>query len=233
MSLEQREELESNVSVVIRTRNEERWVGHTIQSVLDQIIRPEIIVVDSHSTDETIHIVQHFQQDPELNNKKSSSYTKLKIIPIDHYTPGKSINLGVQNSSNDYILVISSHCVLKNLNLEKHKQDLEKHHCVFGNQVPVWNGKKITKRYIWSHFHDEEQVNMYSEQEGRYFIHNGLAFYKKATLVETPFDEFLVGKEDRYWANDVINSGFKILYDPEMKAEHHYTINGNTWKGIG
>ena len=74
---------------------------------------------------------------------------------------------------------------------------------------------------------------MYSEQEKRYFMHNGLAFYKKATLVETPFDEHLVGKEDRYWANKVIENGAGILYDPAMKAEHHYTVNGNTWKGIG
>ena len=74
---------------------------------------------------------------------------------------------------------------------------------------------------------------MYSEMEDRYFMHNALAFYKKSTLIANPFDEHLVGKEDRYWANDVINSGLKILYDPKMAVEHHYTSDGNTWKGIG
>ena len=31
------------ISVVIRTRNEERWIGHVIQSVIDHLDKPEII----------------------------------------------------------------------------------------------------------------------------------------------------------------------------------------------
>ena len=37
----------SDVSVIIRTKNEERWIGHTIQSVIDQLEKPEIIVIDN------------------------------------------------------------------------------------------------------------------------------------------------------------------------------------------
>ena len=32
---------------------------------------------------------------------------------------------------------------------------------------------------------------------------------------------------------ELIDGGAKILYDPEMEVNHHYTDNGNTWKGIG
>ena len=46
-----------------------------------------------------------------------------------------------------------------------------------------------------------------------------------------PFDEDLSGKEDRYWANDQIEKGFKIFYDFEQEVKHHYTPNGATWKG--
>ena len=35
------------ISVVIRTRNEERWIGHVIQSVIDHLDKPEIIIVDN------------------------------------------------------------------------------------------------------------------------------------------------------------------------------------------
>ena len=228
-----RKKLDSNVSVIIRTKNEERWVGHTIQSVLDLIFKPEIIIIDNDSEDETLNIVKHFQHDPELNNGDNSSYTQIKIIKIDDYSPGKSLNLGVANSTKDYVLFISSHCVLTNLNFEKHIKDLESYICVFGNQSPIWEGKRIKKRYIWKHFIDEEVINMYSEMENRYFLHNALAFYKKQTLLNMPFDGNLVGKEERYWAKNVIEKGYKILYDPQMKGDHHYTIYGNTWKGIG
>ena len=221
------------ISVIIRTKNEQDWIGHAIQSVLDFIHKPEIIIVDNMSSDETINITKHFQKDPNLNDVNNPSYTKIKICEIKNYTPGRALNLGVQNSSNDYLLILSSHCVLKNINLEKIQNGLKKHACIFGNQIPVWKGKKIKKRYVWSHFGDEEIENMYSELEERFFMHNALAFYKKESLINNPFDEVLVSKEDRYWASDIINNKSSILYDPSFEAYHHYTKNGATWKGIG
>ena len=221
-----------SISVIIRTKNEERWIGHTIQSVIDLLKKPEIIIIDNNSTDKTLHIVKHFQHDPEVEEIKSK-YTKINIYKTDNYSPGKALNEGVNHATHDKILVISSHCVLKKFNLTKHIKSLEKHICVFGNQIPIWEGKKITKRYIWSHFSDKEVVNMYSDFENRHFLHNACALYNKNILIEKPFDENLTGKEDRYWANDRSKEGLTYLYDPEMVVEHHYTSNGNTWKGIG
>ena len=74
---------------------------------------------------------------------------------------------------------------------------------------------------------------MFSKLENRHFIHNGIAIYDKKFLIKNLFDENLAGKEDRYWANEVIKKGKSFLYDPELEANHHYTGNGNTWKGIG
>ena len=222
-----------DVSVVIRVRNEERWIGYAIQSVLDYLLKPEIVIVDNKSTDESLNIVKHFQQDPELNDKNNPQYTKINILNIDDYSPGRAINLGVKNCNNNYILVISGHCIVTKIDMEKHKIDLEKHVCIFGNQIPVWMGKKIKKRYLWSHFQKKEIVNMHSKMENRYFMHNALALYKKSTLMANPFDEHLLGKEDRYWANKSINTGSSILYDPKLEALHNYTDNGNTWKGLG
>ena len=222
-----------NISVIVRTKNEERWIGHTIQSLLEFIKQPEIIVVDDHSIDDTINIVKNFKEVPELKKRKRKSYTSVKIIDIDKYTPGKAINLGVSHCTNKYILIISSHCVLKKINSDKLKNDLKKHACIFGNQTPIWQGKKITKRYLWSHYTDSEVINMFSDQENRYYMHNALAVYKKEILDKYPFDENLMGKEDRYWANNMIEKGYSILYDPSISVDHHYTENGNTWKVIG
>ena len=60
-----------------------------------------------------------------------------------------------------------------------------------------------------------------------------LRFIKKKTVIKNPFNENLQGKEDRYWANNIIKKGKKILYEPSFSCEHQYTKNGNTWKGIG
>ena len=83
-----KENKENNISVIIRSKNEERWIGHAIQSVLDNIKSPEIIVVDNNSSDETIDIVNNFKHDNRL--KKDRFYTNVSIFNIDKYT--KSLN---------------------------------------------------------------------------------------------------------------------------------------------
>lgn len=222
----------NKISVVIRSKNEENWIGHCIQSILDHLYKPEIIVVDNNSDDETLSIVQSFKEDPMLKNN-NNKYTNIKIYSTNKYSPGRSINIGVKKSSNQNILVISAHCILKKINLDKHIKDLKKYKCIFGNQIPVWKGKKISKRYIWSHFVNKEVVNMYSQMENRHFMHNALAIYNRNFLLKNKFNENLTSKEDRYWVDMIIKKKFKYLYDPAFEVEHQYTANGNTWKGIG
>ena len=65
------------VSVVIRTKNEERWIGHTIQSVIDKLYKPEIIIVDDNSTDNTLQIVKSFVQDNSLSGDLKKNNEKL------------------------------------------------------------------------------------------------------------------------------------------------------------
>ena len=101
----------SGLSVIIRARDEERWIGHSIQSVLDFVSFPEIIIINNGSSDRTVEIAKHFQADPELVTNRA--YTDIKILDIDEYTPGSAINLGASEASNDFIMVLSSHCVLK------------------------------------------------------------------------------------------------------------------------
>ncbi len=227
---------ESQISVIIRCKNEERWIGHTIQSVLDKIYKPEIVIIDNKSTDETLRVVKSFIQDNSLSGDLSSAdgkYTDIKIYNLDNYTPGKALNMGVKYASRKYVMMISAHCVLNKISIENQFTNLEKYVGVFGKQVPFYYGKKITKRYLWSHFTDKKKINMYSDLEKRYFFHNAISLFKKDTLKNYPFSEVLVGKEDRYWANQQVKNKKDFLYDPDIEVFHHYTPGGNTWKGIG
>jgi hypothetical protein len=141
--------------------------------------------------------------------------------------------LGVKKAANENLLIISAHCELTKFNLNKHLRDIKKYKCIFGNQIPIFFGKRITKRYIWSNFVDISQENYFSKYENRFFIHNALCFYAKKNLLKNPFNENLQGKEDRYWINKIMSKKVKFLYDPELEAKHNYTEAGNTWKGIG
>ncbi len=225
--------MEDEFSVIIRCKNEERWIGHTIQSVLDFIPHNEIVIVDNNSEDNSIEIANSFRRDPDLSGN-NEHYTDVTIVKLSSYTPGIALNLGVKNCRYENILVISSHCVLKKFNIEELIPKLDKYAGIFANQNPLYRGKRINKRYLWKNFSDTETVDMYSDMEDRHFFHNAGAIFKREMLIKYPFNENLVGKEDRYWANNIVKNKEHTLYDPiNFEIDHYYTSNGNTWKGVG
>ena len=125
-----------NISVLIRIRNGEQYVGFALQSVFDEFVNPEVIMLSDRCDDETLDIVQTF-------------------------------------NSNDQGYV-----------------------AVFGDQTPIWRGKKISKDYVWSHFGSEDQQNMWSKIENRFFLHNAFCFYSKEQLQQNKFNESMQGKEE-------------------------------------
>lgn len=211
-----------DLTVLIRNRNEEQYIGFAIQSVIDNFSNPEIIVLDNNSSDNSLEVVGLFKNRADI-----------KTINISNYTPGKSINEGVINSTFSRILILSAHCQILEIDYNLVLNKLDSFESVFGKQIPIYRGKKITPRYIWSHFGEKEKINMYSEIEERPFLHNAFCFYNKKTLLENPFDENLPGKEDRYWAIDILKKGKSYIYLPSIKVNHFFTSNGATWKGIG
>ena len=210
-----------NISIIIRNKNESEFIGFAIQSCIDFFNKPEIIVINNNSTDDSMDVVQNF------NNR-----TSIIVKNINSYMPGESINIGAKEASNDYILVLSAHTQIIDLDFESVKKDLLNHKAVFGKQIPIHRGKKVTPGYIWSNFNDSIEINKFSELENRYFLHNAFCFYEKRTLVEFPMPEKYAGKEDRYWAKDIVEKKLSYLYNPKFKCHHFWTKNGATWKGL-
>ena len=125
------------ISVIIRNRNEEAYIGMAIQSVIDHFKNPEIIVIDNQSIDESMKVVSLFDR----HNIKKYSLN-------GNYTPGKALNFGVEKANNDTILVLSAHSQITTLNIEMLNQWFrEGHVAIFGNQTPIYKGKRISKRY--------------------------------------------------------------------------------------
>jgi len=211
------------VSSIIRCKNEEEWIGHAIQSFIDFFPDGEIIIIDNGSTDSSREVVRLFDR------------FDVRWESIDNYTPGKSLNLGVKYAKHDIILIQSAHTVIKHIDFDSLKENLKQNIAVFGNQIPVYLGKRITKRYVWSHFKESTHIkNLFSDIENKYFLHNAFCFYQKEILLKNKFEEKLHGKEDRYWAENIVKNNYTYLYDSiNLSSYHHYTSNGATWKGLG
>ncbi|MEC8175817.1 MAG: glycosyltransferase family A protein [Bacteroidota bacterium] len=210
-----------NISIIIRNKNEADYIGFALQSCIEFFDKPEIIVVNNNSTDDSLDVVQNF------NNR-----TNIIIKNINNYKPGKAINTGVKLATNDYILVLSAHTQIIKLDFDLVKKHLNKHKAVFGKQIPVHRGKKVTPGYIWTNFSNSQSVNLYSDIEKRNFLHNAFCFYTKKTLTDYPMPENYFGKEDRYWAKEIVEKDLTYLYDPNLVCYHFWTKNGATWKGL-
>lgn len=81
------------VSVVIPAKNRAKMIGRCLDSVLNQTVKAdEIIVVDDNSTDNTKEIVQSYQQ------------YGVKYIPLENKTGAQAArNLGIISANSDFI----------------------------------------------------------------------------------------------------------------------------------
>jgi len=215
--------VDGGLSVIIRVRNEERWIGHAIQSVFDFHPDAHIVVLDDYSADDSLRVVELFHP-----FQKITIFDPSRLPDKETYSPGAALNKGVTFCEGENILVMSAHCQLTSPVDTKH---LERYCAVWGKQIPIRRGKRVVPRYIWKNFGPEPKINYISPGEDRYFLHNALALYKKDTLKQFEFDCQLRGKEDRYWAHWMIEDHKReILYSPDLHCLHHWTENGATWR---
>ena len=91
-----------SVSIVIRCLNEEQHIGKLLDSIFIQTIEnPEVIVVDSGSTDNSLSIISRYP------------VTLLSIEPRN-FSFGKSLNIGCNASTKEFILIASANVLPTN-----------------------------------------------------------------------------------------------------------------------
>jgi len=212
----------TKISIIIRTKNESKWIGYCLKSLLSQDFDggQEIIIVDSGSTDNTLDIVALI--DPNIKI----------IVPDDsEYLPGKFINYGIKNidKASEYVVILSAHCVptssswLKNfvesINFEN---GIVAAYC---KQIPCRSTNYENKRDLINSFGDEELIKSKDS-----FFHNAASIISRKTLTEFPFSNDVKHIEDRIWAEQVLNSGYQIRYQPAISVTHEHGLNQHSNK---
>jgi len=200
------------ISIIIRTQNEEGYIGHCLGAVFEQEENEfEVIIVDNSSTDKTIPIARTFPIK--------------EVINIIDYKPGKSINLGIEESRGEIIVLLSAHCIPKsNQWLSKLIANFTHNDIagVYGRQLPVSYSKPSDVRELYISFGQEKRI-----QEKDYFFHNANSAIRRSVWEKFPFDTKVTNIEDRMWAKAVIEKGYKLVYEPEAEVFHHHGIHQN------
>lgn len=197
------------VSVIIRTKNEERWIKSCLRAVYGQSYRNvEVIVVDNGSTDCTLKRVQEFDA---------------KVIHIEEFLPGKAINDGIRASRGEILVCLSAHCVPVNDRwLDSLVRDLSDPTVagVYGRQEPLSYTSDFDKRDLITVFGLDKKIQVKDS-----FFHNANSALTRAVWERFEFDEQVTNIEDRVWGQQVIAAGMKIIYEPEARVYHWHGIH--------
>jgi rhamnosyltransferase len=224
----------NNIGFLVRSLNEERWIGHCLQSILNfensNNINVKIVVVDNESSDDTLKIVKMFKDRVDVVN-----------ILRNKYTPGLALNMGMQRLKEvhnvDFVCIMSAHCVIDEFDVNNISSYLADKSVfgVIGRQKPVFKGKLVESLYVWENFCDKPIYNLKENLKGidRYFFHNAFSIIKVNDWKVKKFDEDISGKEDRVYAKDQIDLGKNFVYCPKISCFHHWVGKCATWSGIG
>jgi len=206
----------ANVSIIIRTKNEERWINPCFQGIFSQSYQDfEIVVVDNDSTDKTIEKIRQFSID--------------KFITISDYLPGKALNLGIEQAAGRYIVCLSAHCIPANSQwLETFVKVIEEEPQfagIYGRQEPMSFTRPADRRDLMLVFGLDRRIQ-YKDS----FFHNANSIIRRKCWEAVPFNSEITNIEDRIWAQEMLNLGYQILYEPEASVYHYHGIHqdGNT-----
>lgn len=199
------------ISIIIRTKNEERWIAHCLAMIQQQDFKDfEIILVDNASTDHTVRVAQR--------------YPLAQLIEVDRFLPGLALNDGIRASKGKYIVCLSAHCIPKRTDwldcLRRNFDGDDRVAGVYGRQLPLSFTDAVDKRDLLIVFGQDRRVQLKD-----YFFHNANSMLPRSVWEEFPFDEQVPNIEDRVWGKAVIDAGYKIVYEPEAAVYHHHGLH--------
>jgi rhamnosyltransferase len=200
-----------SVSIVIRAKNEARFIGETLAAIFDPaaLAPRQVVVVDSGSTDGTLDIVRSFP-------------TALVQIPPDEFTYGYALNLGVANVDSEIVATLSAHSQPANPDwlralIEPFSQPLVAG--VYGRQLPRSNATilELAGMRLTGLLSDRPRL-----LARRPLFSNANGAFRRSLWLEHPFDERVGGAEDIAWVRSMQERGYLIAYQPTAAVYHSH-----------
>jgi glycosyltransferase involved in cell wall biosynthesis len=195
-----------NCSIVIRAYNEAEHLGRLLEGISHQTVGSvEVVLVDSGSTDRTVQIAE-------------ARGARIVHIPSAAFSFGRSLNLGVQATSHDLVVIASAHvrpvypdwleCLLQPFSDEKVA-------LVYGKQRGTDSSRFSEHQIFRQWFPDEDAVDQIHP-----FCNNANAAIRRGLWASRPYDETLTGLEDVDWAKWAQGQGYRVAYSAQAEITH-------------
>ena len=200
----------TRVSVVIRTYNEAAHIAATLRAVLAQReVEPEVIVVDSESTDATRELVAAFP-------------VRLIVIPKKSFSYGRALNAGFAAATAPFVASLSAHALpfdrhwLRNLVRPLADPLVDG---VVGKTLPhpdcnPFDRRGLPRQYgVVSGYLCDGRIPGFS---------NANSAVRRAAWEAEPFDETLPYSEDVRWARRRQGLGRYLVYAADAVVYHSH-----------
>ena len=185
-------------SVIVRAKDEARTIRHTLTGLASQTVRPEIVVVDSGSTDGTVEISR------ELGDR-------LVQIPQAEFSYGRALNVGARAAEAPYLFALSAHCAPPDPGwIERALALYERDDVVATNGgTRLADGSRIEGTFY--------QDASYAREHPAWGFSNHASSWRRSAWEQFPFDEELEAGEDKAWALEVLtHAPWVIAYRADL-----------------
>lgn len=184
-------------SVIVRARNEAPTIERVLTSLHRQTVPPEVIVIDSGSTDGTAEIARHWCD-------------RLIEIPPERFTYGYALNVGAMTAAAPFHFALSAHCVVDRADwIERSLAHYQR------ADVAATNGLQGPPGASAPFYQDAAHA-----RDNPYFgFSNHASSWRAEVWQEFPFDEQLDYAEDKEWAMRVLQAGWVIVFDPHLDVD--------------
>ncbi len=205
------------ISIIILTKNPGDKIKNVLRGVFAQKTKDdfELIIIDSGTTDGSLDIVQ------------KSKARLIQINPSD-FGHGKTRNYAVNIAGGKYIVMLVQDATPANDNwldeLIKPLREDENVAGVYSKQIPYIEASILEKYFLSIHYPDTYEIKKKKDvlTVKDVFFSNVSSAMRKDLLVNFKFDEELIMSEDQAWAKEIIQNGYKIVYNPGSIVYHSH-----------
>ncbi len=214
-------------SIIIRTKNEEKWLGVTLEKLKQQTYQNfEIILVDSGSKDKTLEIAKKYS-------------VKIISIPAEKFTYPYALNLGChQVLAEKFLVFLSAHSVPISVTWLADGISDFKNEKVAGVYGGVWAlpDGTIWEKLLFNVWLGKIEVFLKHKKEVKK-VKMGVLGFTSAIIRKNLYDQYNFneayagGGEDAEWARYWLKKGYYFIYDPRFSVYHSHSLGlKGLWK---
>jgi rhamnosyltransferase len=203
-------------SVIVRCLDEAPALERALTSLREQSVRPQVVVVDSGSTDGSVDVARRLAD-------------TVVTMPREAFTYGGALNLGARHADAAVHLALSAHCVAGPRWVERslHHLAVDGVAAAGGRHLDP-DGRPIGTRYL--------QTTADADRHPFWGLSNHASSWRREVWEAEPFRTDLAASEDLEWSWRVLGRGWTIAFAPDIAVAMPHRRRARPdrlWRKIG